>query len=132
MPYNFFAVSISKSKVLPGLKIHAINGSFQNPVPRPWGVGCLYYDVSYLVNLLEVKGNGDIVKLCSVGEGGTLPPGIPPIYSISYWMSLSFISASSVADVTMRVLVRENLDMVYKLTEHFTLFFSTGCINTYG
>lgn len=82
--------------------------------------------------LLEVKGNGDIVKLCSVGEGGTLPPGIPPIYSISYWMSLSFISASSVTDVTMRVLVRENLDMVYKLTEHFTLFFSTGCIYTYG
>lgn len=48
---QFFAVSISKSKVLPGLKIHAINGSFQNPVPRPWGVGCLHYDISYLVNL---------------------------------------------------------------------------------
>lgn len=48
---QFFAVSISKSKVLPGLKIHAIDGSFQNPVPRPWGVGCLHYDISYLVNL---------------------------------------------------------------------------------
>lgn len=82
--------------------------------------------------LLEVKGNGDIVILCSVGEGRTLPPGIPPVYGISYWMSLSFFSASSVTDVTMRVLFWENLDMVYKLTEHFTLFFSTGCINTYG
>lgn len=82
--------------------------------------------------MFEVKGNGDIVKFCFVGEGGILLLGIFFIYSISYWMSLFFISVFSVVDVIMRVFVRENFDMVYKFIEYFIFFFFIGCINIYG
>jgi hypothetical protein len=82
--------------------------------------------------LLEIQCNGDMIIQGAIGQGWTLPPRVSSIDGICDWVTASFILASSITDVTVRVSVGKNLDMVHELTKHLTLLLSTCSIDGNG
>ena len=86
----------------------------------------------YPIYLFEIQSNGNIIIDSSIGQSWTLPPWVSSIDCIGNWVSTSVILAPGITDVTMRVLVRKDFDMVHQLTKYFTFLLTTSCIDSDG
>lgn len=85
-----------------------------------------------LIYLFEIQSNGNIIIDSSIGQSRTLPPWVSSIDCIGNRVSTSVILAPCITDVTMRVLVRKDFDMVHQLTKYFTFLLTTSCIDSDG